>query len=226
MVSLPVKQQFRPTLGQLLSPRWRGLKPFARVLLPILALAFLAALVGGALTLRNSIYSHEGKISFSFEYKGLFKASPGLGAYVRVVRFDEGKLEDSFEVAPLELPPYRGSVTGILPLYVASYLPSLQARYGKSLRFYGEGKTRVNSLAAYDFFYSAVVGGRELYGRNVLITPEREGARGRGDDHDAHRRGRKPRGRLTHARRERRRTQEAARNVRARIGARGHGRPA
>ena len=41
----------------------------------------------------------------------------------------------------------------------------------------GEGKTRVNTVPAYNIFYTTTVEGRELYGRDVLLLPAREGVR-------------------------------------------------
>ncbi len=42
----------------------------------------------------------------------------------------------------------------------------------------GEGKTKVNGvIRAYNIFYTALVDGREMYGRDVLLLPERRGAR-------------------------------------------------
>jgi hypothetical protein len=41
----------------------------------------------------------------------------------------------------------------------------------------GEGKTRVNAAPVYNIYYSARVGGRTMYGRDVLLVPERPGAR-------------------------------------------------
>jgi hypothetical protein len=41
----------------------------------------------------------------------------------------------------------------------------------------GEGKTRVNAVPAYQVVYTTVLGGREMYGRNVLLLPQRPRAR-------------------------------------------------
>ncbi len=41
----------------------------------------------------------------------------------------------------------------------------------------GEGKTRVNTVPAYNIFYTARIEGREMYGRDVLLLPERQGVR-------------------------------------------------
>ncbi len=44
----------------------------------------------------------------------------------------------------------------------------------------GEGSTQIDAVATYatyNVFYTTVVGGREMYGRNVLLLPQRPGAR-------------------------------------------------
>jgi hypothetical protein len=63
-----------------------------------------------------------------------------------------------------------------LPLYAASYIRTLSGRYaGFQLR--GEGKTKVNNVPAYHVFYTALIEGRRLYGRDVFLLPEGPGAR-------------------------------------------------
>jgi hypothetical protein len=74
------------------------------------------------------------------------------------------------------LPPYQGSLTGELPLYAAGYIRALQRRYA-DFELRGEGKTRVNTVPAYSIFYTARVQGRTMYGRDVLLLPQRDGAR-------------------------------------------------
>jgi hypothetical protein len=74
-------------------------------------------------------------------------------------------------VAPLRLQPYTGSVTGALPLLAAAYVRSLEARFA-GFRLQGEGKTRITTtLSGYDVRYSALVGGRRLYGRDIFLLP-------------------------------------------------------
>jgi hypothetical protein len=41
----------------------------------------------------------------------------------------------------------------------------------------GEGKTRVNTVPAYNIFYTAMLEGRQMYGRDVLLLAERQGVR-------------------------------------------------
>ena len=113
---------------------------------------------------------------FSFSYRGLYRTAPAPGGYVRVQRQTHGRLEDSFAVAPLRLPAYAGGLSGELPLYASSYIRGLSEKYrGFVLR--GEGKTRVNTVPAYNVFYTATLQGREMYGRDVLLLPERQGVR-------------------------------------------------
>jgi hypothetical protein len=177
MVAVPMKPEYGPTLGRLLSPRWRAASPLARGVVVAAAVGLLALVVGVALTLENASYSHGGRLPFSFAYRSLYRVAPDPGGYVKVQRRrSDGTLEDSYAVEPLVLPPYSGELSGELPVYAAGHIRSLEQRdSGFVLR--GEGKTRVNAVPAYQVLYTAVVEGRTMYGRDVLLLPERRGAR-------------------------------------------------
>jgi hypothetical protein len=177
MAAVPMKPEYGPTLGRLLSPRWRAASPLARGVVVAAAVGLLALLVGVALTLENAGFSHGGKLPFSFAYRSLYRVAPDPGGYVKVQRRRaDGTLEDSYAVEPLLLPPYSGELSGELPVYAAGHIRSLEQRdTGFVLR--GEGKTRVNAVPAYQVLYTAVVEGRTMYGRDVLLLPERHGAR-------------------------------------------------
>jgi hypothetical protein len=177
MASVPIKPEYGPTLGRLLSPRWRAASPLARWIVRAGVLGLIALLVGLFLTLENAHYSHGGRLPFSFAYRGLFRVAPDPGGFVKLERHSSsGRLLDSFAVAPLTLPPYSGGQTGELALFAASYIERLRAGdRGFVLR--GEGKTRVNTVPAYQVVYTTVLDGREMYGRNVLLLPQRPRAR-------------------------------------------------
>jgi hypothetical protein len=177
MVAVPMKPEYGPTLGRLLSPRWRAASPLLRATLIAAGAGLLALLIGAALTLENASYSRGGKVPFSFAYRGLYRVAPDPGGYVKVQRhLADGALEDSYAVEPLSLPPYSGELSGELPLYASGYIRALaQQRTGFVLR--GEGKTRVNTVPAYQVLYTAIVDGRPMYGRDVMLLPERRGAR-------------------------------------------------
>ena len=172
-----MKREYGPTLGALLAPRWRAASALTRRTLTVAGIALLVAIVAGVLTLLNATYSHGGAVPFYFSYRGLHRVAPDPGGYVKVERrHADGTVRDSFAVLPLLLPRYSGGLSGELPLYAAGYIRALGQRYpGFELR--GEGKTKVNNMPAYHVFYRALVEGRHVYGRDVLIVPERQGAR-------------------------------------------------
>jgi hypothetical protein len=177
MASVPLKPQYGPTLGKLLEPRWRSAAPVVRAVAITAAAGLLALAVGTVLTLLDATYSHRGRVPFSFKYKELYRTTSDPGGYVKVARSSGGRLEDSYAVAPLLLGRYGGSVTGELPLFAAGYTRTLAERFSH-FRLEGEGKTRISStLAGYDVLYSAVVDGRKMYGRDVMLLPERRGVR-------------------------------------------------
>ncbi len=177
MVAVPMKPEYGPTLGRLLAPRWHGASALTRGLVSAAGVLLVVAIIAAVLTLENARFSHGGKVPFSFSYRGLYRVAPEPGGYVRVERrHSDGALSDSFAVDPLRLPPYSGALTGELPVYAAGYIRSLSRKYaGFVLR--GEGKTKVNNVPAYDVFYDAIVEGRDVEGRDVLLLPERAGAR-------------------------------------------------
>jgi hypothetical protein len=183
MPALPLKSEYGPTLGELLAPRWRRASPAARALWVAAVALLVAALAGVALTLASPTLSHGGPVPFSFDYGGLHRTSPAPGGYAKVQRLRRGRLEDSFAVGPLTLPPYRGELGAALAMYAAGYIPRLaaarvQGQSGFVLR--GEGSTQIDAVstyATYNVFYTTTVGGREMYGRDVLVLPARPGAR-------------------------------------------------
>jgi hypothetical protein len=174
---VPIKPAYGPTLGRLLSPWWRRASRPVRALTLVLVAGVLALAIGAFLTLENAHYSHGGKVPFSFSYRGLYRAAPEAGGYVRLERHDTaGRLEDSFAVGPLTLPPYTGALTGELPVYAAGYIRELRSRY-QDFVLRGEGKTRVNTVPAYQVIFTALVDGQTMWGRDVLLLDERPGER-------------------------------------------------
>jgi hypothetical protein len=176
MASIPLKPEYGPTLGELLAPRWHAASRLAQGIVVAVGVGLLAFAAGAALTLENAHYAHGGSTPFTFSYRGLYSTIPAAGEYVRVQRLAHGRLEDSFAVGPLRLGRYAGSLSAELPLYAATYIEGLRHRYtGFVLR--DEGKTRVNTVPAYAIAYTAQIAGRTVYGRDILLLPDRPGAR-------------------------------------------------
>jgi len=176
MATIPLRPQYGPTLGTLLAPRWHGAPRAVRGLVRAGCVGLVVIAVAVVLTLLPATYSHGGPAPFSFSYRGLYRTTPEAGQYVRIDRRADGRLEDSFAVSPLRLPPYGGGLSGELPVYASGYIERLRAKFADFV-LRGEGKTRVNTVPAYNIFYTTTVEGREMYGRDVLLLPEREGVR-------------------------------------------------
>jgi hypothetical protein len=177
MAAVPIKPEYGPTLGRLLSPRWRASPGYVRAIVTVGLVGLLAVAIALALSLLNAKYTHTGKLPFSFSYRGLYRVAPDRGGYVKIQRHrSDGRLEDSFAVEPLALPPYSGGLSGELPLYAAGYIRGLRARYSDFV-LRAEGKTRVNTVPAYDVLYTALVDGQSMWGRDVLLLADRPGVR-------------------------------------------------
>ncbi len=179
MAAVPLKPAYRPTLGQILAPRWRRLSALLRGLALVLGVGVLLGIVGLVLALLPARLSHHGAVSFHFDYRGLYRTAPDPGGYGKVTRRRHGLLEDSFAVQPLALPPYRGSLSGALPLYAASLIRGLHRR-DPAFQLEGEGKTRVNTVPGYNVFYTTRLHGRTMWGRDILLLPEQPAGGRRG----------------------------------------------
>jgi hypothetical protein len=183
MAAVPIKPEYGPTLGRLLSRRWRAATSLMRVAVIVSGVVLSALILAAALTLVDARFSQGGRVPFSFSYRSLYRVAHDPGGYVKVQRRRaNGRLEDSFAVEPLRLPSYSGGLSRELPLYATGYIRGLSRRYAHFvLRGEGEvrgwGTTKVNTLPVYDVFYRAAVEGRTMYGRDVLLLPERPGAR-------------------------------------------------
>ena len=178
MTGVPVKPEYRPTLPSLLAPRWDRAPRPARVLAVLAAVLFVALAVGLVLTLLNSTYSRGGRVPFHFDYRGLYRTTPEAGGYVRVRSPAHGAaLKYSFAVNPLKLPAYRGSSAGEVPIFAAGLIGALRRSYPDFV-LQGEGKSRLSStLSGYQIAFTATVAGRPMMVREVLLVPERPGAR-------------------------------------------------
>lgn len=178
MGAVPMKSEYGPTLGQMLAPRWWAASGLVRATIIAACVVLLAALLGLGLTLENASYSHGGRLPFSFSYRGLYRVKADPGAFVKIEgRSSRGTLKYSYEVYPLTLPAYSGSVWGELPIYASGYIAAL-GRREPQFQLSGEGKTKLtNEHTGYQVTYTTEVEGQEMYARNVLLLPEGADAR-------------------------------------------------
>ncbi len=177
MPAIPIKPEYGPTLGRLLSPRWKAASPLVRRLALAAGAGLIALLAGLVLTLEPARYSHGGSLPFSFSYKGLWRTAPDPGGFVKVIaRSGDGGLKYSYAIEPATLPPYSGAITGVLPVFAAGYAQHLAHRYPDYVAR-GEGKTSIAKVLAYQVLFTTVQDGHELFGRAVMFFPERPGVR-------------------------------------------------
>jgi len=83
---VPIKPEYGPTLGRLLSPRWQAARPLTRALALAACAGAVALVIGAVLTLENAHYSQDGAVPFGFSYRSLYRTRPDAGGYVKVVR--------------------------------------------------------------------------------------------------------------------------------------------
>jgi hypothetical protein len=136
------------------------------------AVAVVALLAGAALTLENAQYAHGGAVPFSFSYRDLYRTVPAPGEFVRVQNASRGRLSNAFAAGPLLLPRYSVPLNVEFPLYATSYIQRLSHRV-EGFALLGEGETKINGVPAYDILYDARVDGQTMYGRDILLLPER-----------------------------------------------------
>ena len=172
MRTAPIKPQYGPTLPQLLAPRWRASRLLRRA--TAAAGALLVAIVVGIvlLTWPKSV-SHGGATPFRFDYADhLRRVTAPRGSLAKVEGRSNGLLVASLTVGPVRIPPYSGDLEGELPLYADSVIAQLAAaEQGFDLEL--EGKIRDNDVPGYTIDFSAQRRGRPIFGRVVLLFPDR-----------------------------------------------------
>ena len=167
-----IKAEYGPTLPQLLAPRPRGV----RIAAACLALGLLVAAVVIALTSRpdETPVLVRTPVTFNFIHGPQWERVDRPGALVALRHERDGLFLDSYTVRELTLPPYRGVVGGMLPVYADGYLRDLPKRY-PGYEFVGEGRARINNAIGYAVTFRARRGARRLYERHYLLVAEEPG---------------------------------------------------
>jgi hypothetical protein len=170
-----VKAQYGPTLPQLVGALPRAARAAV--------VALVALLIAGAVVLALRARSGEttlivrGPATFNLAYGPLLTRVPEPHDLLALRREHGGLFLDSYVVRALALPPYRGAVGGLLPVYAVAYLDRLRRRYDSS-DLVLEGRTRINNAIGYQLVLRARRATRTIYVRHLLLVPEApEGAR-------------------------------------------------
>lgn len=165
---------FGPSLPEVLAPRLRW--PVRRVrwvLLVGFALLVLLqgarVLLSGGSGLSNDVIVSE-PIAFTLGYRDeLQRVAPRDGELLRLQSRPGGKTVETFTVARLPVPPFRGDQAGILPVLAQREVGRLRAAFPTEFRFRGDGRTRINELPGHQVAFQTRIGGRLFYGRRYLL---------------------------------------------------------
>lgn len=172
---LPViKSEYGPTLLALLAPRHLAV----RIAAAVVAIAILAAAVVIALTSRSeeTAVLIRQPITLNFVYGPQWTPVDRAGTLVALRHeSSSGLFLDSYAIRELTLPPYRGAVSGTLPVYAHGYLRTLARRFAK-FELVEEGRARINNGIGYALTFRAFTGtgtgARRLYARHYLLVEE------------------------------------------------------
>lgn len=164
-----VQPQYGPSLLELLAAR-----PLrVRLAAAAFALVLVAAAIVIALRSRpeETLVLLRKPITFNFVHGPALHRVTQPGTLVKLRRSRDGRQLESFVVRDLVLPPYRGAVGGMLPVYADGYMRRLRRRYGGA-RFVSESRTRINNGVGYQVTFRGRRDGRVLYIRHLLLVPE------------------------------------------------------
>ena len=165
-----MKPEYGPTLWQLLAARHVVVRIAAAVLaVSILVVAVLITLTSRPDETRVLIRQ---PVTFNFVHGSQWASAERPGTLVALRRDSpNGLFLDSYAIRELRLPPYRGAVSGMLPVYADGYLRTLARRY-PDFELVGEGRARINNAIGYALTFRARTGTRRLYGRHYLLVDE------------------------------------------------------
>jgi hypothetical protein len=134
----------------------------------VLALVALIALRGDGLT----SVEHRSAPVFSLLYPAgrVHRVAPRAGELVRLTS-RRGRLRMAITARRLTLPPYRGSVAGLLPVYADRQIGPLAAGL-PGFRALTDGKARIKDTPAYQLRYRFGAPRRRALGIDVFAVPE------------------------------------------------------
>jgi hypothetical protein len=174
-----VQPQFRPTLSDLLGPRWRTVPLWLRAVVIVIVAAIAVALLYPAVrsTPAHHVVIVRGSHPVNFLYTApLAPAKAARGELVALSTPAGSSEPQRVAVRPLTLPRYRGDPGAALLLYSVKLERYLEAVHpGLVLR--DEGRTRINMLPAYQITFQLKRGGRSVFGRDIMIVADQNATR-------------------------------------------------
>jgi len=172
-----VQPQYGPSLLELLAAR------SLRVRLAAAALTLLLVAAAIVIALRSrpneTVVLLREPTTFNFAYGPELRRVKQPDTLVSLRRLRDGRPLESFVVRDLVLPPYRGAVGGLLPVYAHDYMRKLRRHY-PGASFVSESRTRINNGIGYQVTFRGKRDGRVLYIRHFLLVPDTPDGQRRG----------------------------------------------
>jgi hypothetical protein len=177
-----LRPEFGPGLPDLLAPRLRWTVRRTRiVLIAVFAVLVLVQglriLTSDASGLVNDVLVRE-PVAFTLGYRdGMERVAPQGDEVLRLQTRPGGSTQETFTVAPLQLPAYRGDQAGVLPVLAAREVEVLRRSFPTDFRYRGDGRARINLQPGHQIGFQTRIDGRLVYGRRWLLLPDEPQAR-------------------------------------------------
>ncbi len=166
-----VLPEYGPTGPELMRrrfrPRTRRVLAAALAVVVVLLAVLIATRAGDGL----EQLEHRSAPVFTLLYPPgqVHRVAPRPGELVRL-RAHRGRLLAVVTVRRLTLPPYGGSVGGLLPVFAERHIRALAAEL-PDFRARTEGKARVNLAPGYQLRYRSGPAARRTLGTDILVVP-------------------------------------------------------
>ncbi len=177
-----LRPELGPGLPELLAPRTGWPVRRLRIVLVagallLVALQALRVVTSDSSGLVNDVLVRE-PVAFTLGYRAqLERVAPQGDEVLRLQSRPGGKTAERFTVAPLELAPYRGEQSGVLPIVAVREVDALRRQFPDGFRFRGDGRARINLIPGHQVLFQTRIGGRLWYGKRYLLLPDEPGAR-------------------------------------------------
>jgi hypothetical protein len=171
-----VRPEFGPTLPQLLRARL-GVPARVTTAVALLVVAVAIVVVLASRGGEVHVIHRTPEPVFNLRYASvLHRSPPRPGVLFELVGTRGDLFLQSMTVRPLHLAPYRGAVSGDLPILAVQHAKVSRRAY-PGFTVLDEGKARINDAPGYQIGFRAKREGRTIYGREVLLLPDEPGVR-------------------------------------------------
>lgn len=172
-----LRPEFGPSLPQLLRAKLGIPTRVTAAVAALVALGAVVFLLGSRGAEVHLVHRTPAPV-FNLRYAKVLHRSPQRpGVLFELVGRRGDVFLQSMTVRPLHLPPYRGAVSGQLPILAAVQHAAAIRRAYPGFTVLDEGKARINDAPGYQIGFRAKRDGRAIFGKEILLLPDEPGAR-------------------------------------------------